>query len=33
MKKWEELQLTLDSTKSKEGQGNYQDETQICSRQ
>ena len=33
MKKWEQLQLTLDNSKSKEGRVNYLDKTQICSRQ
>ena len=28
MKKWEQLQLTLDNSKSEEGQGNYKDKTQ-----
>ena len=28
MKKWEELQLTLDNSKSEGGQGNYWDKTQ-----
>ena len=32
MKKWEQLQLTLDNSKPEEGQG-YLDNTQICSRQ
>ena len=33
MKKWEQLQLTLTDSKSEEGQRNYWDKTQICSRQ
>ena len=32
MKKWEYLQLTLDNSKSKEGLGDYLDNTQIYSR-
>ena len=28
MKKWEQLQLTLDNSKSKEGPGNYQGKIQ-----
>ena len=32
MKKWEQLQLTLNNSKSEEGQGCL-DNTQICSRQ
>ena len=28
MKKWEQLQLTLDNKKSEQGQGDYQDKTQ-----
>ena len=33
MKKWEQLQLTLDNSKSEEGQGNHLDNTQISLRQ
>ena len=32
MKKWEQLQLTLDNSKSEEGQGNSFDNTQIYPR-
>ena len=31
MKKWEQLQLTLDNSKSEEGRGDYLDNTQISS--
>ena len=33
MEKWEQLQLTLDNSKAEEGQGDYLDNKQICSRQ
>ena len=33
MKKWEQLQLTLNNSKSEEGRGDYLDNKQICSRQ
>ena len=33
MKKWEQLQFTLDNSKSEEGRGDYLDKTQISSRQ
>ena len=33
MKKWEQLQLTLNNLKSAKRQGNYLDNKQICSRQ
>ena len=33
MKKWEQLQLTLDNSKSEEGQGGCGIKHKICSRQ
>ena len=33
MKKWEQLHLTLDNSKSVEGRGKYLDNKLICSRQ
>ena len=33
MRKWEQLQSTLNNSKSKERQDDCQDNTQICSRQ
>ena len=33
MKKWEQLQSTLNNSKFEEGRGDYLDNTQICSRQ
>ena len=33
MKKWMQLQLTLDNSKFEDGQRSYLDNKQICSRQ